>query len=149
MQQQFHWFLDPIKDHYVDFEGRVTRQTFWMFTLWSFGLSILLGIASDMIANIFSLAILLPSIGLGARRLHDIGMSGWWQLLSFIPVIGWIVLIYFLAKQGETGPNMYGVDPRAVTVVSDVPVTAAATDVVTPALQVQQTTPPTSDDEVK
>ena len=113
VQKEFQWFLEPIKNHYFDFEGRVTRQAFWMFTLWYVIIYIGISIVSDEIATLASLAVLLPSIGLGARRLHDIGMSGWWQLIGLIPLVGWIAIIVLLAKQGIAGPNEYGVDPRA------------------------------------
>ncbi len=112
MEQQLKWFLDPLKDHYFDFEGRVTRQAFWMFVLWSFIISIALGIFSDALSMVFSLAILLPGLGLGARRLHDTGKSGWWQLIGLIPLLGIIIMIVLLAQQGVAGANEYGPDPR-------------------------------------
>lgn len=139
-EKNLSWFLDPVKHHYFDFEGRVTRQTFWMFTLWYVIIYIVLSIFSDMLASVFSLAVLLPSIGLGARRLHDIGMSGWWQLIGIIPVLGWVAIIYLLAKQGQAGPNEYGTDPRSGAVS---PVPPAPTAATTHAAQVSegQTTP--------
>lgn len=104
-----------------------------MFTLWSVIISIVLGLVSDTISGLFSLAVLLPSIGLGARRLHDIGMSGWWQLIGIIPLIGWIAIIVLLAKQGVAGPNEYGADPRgeasAVPVPTPAPVAATTPEV--------------------
>ncbi len=146
VQKEFQWFLDPIKNHYFDFEGRVTRQAFWMFTLWYVIIYIGVSIVSDEIAMLFSLAVLLPSIGLGARRLHDIGMSGWWQLISLIPLVGWIAIIILLAKQGIAGPNEYGTDPRAAagtpTPVPAAPVAAATP--VTPSVEAAPT-----DSEVK
>ena len=124
---ELHWFIDPLKNHYADFEGRVTRQTYWMFSLFTLLIILVLdfiGSFTDVeyISDIFSLAIFLPSIGLGARRLHDIGMSGWMQAIGLIPILGWIVIIYFLAKQGETGPNVYGNDPRAVATPISTPI---------------------------
>ena len=124
---ELHWFIDPLKNHYADFEGRVTRQTYWMFTLWAtiiiFVLNVIgLLIGFEFLGDVLSLAILIPSIALGARRLHDIGMSGWMQVIGLIPILGWIVIIYFLAKQGETGPNVYGNDPRAVATPIPTPI---------------------------
>jgi uncharacterized membrane protein YhaH (DUF805 family) len=55
---------------------------------------------------------LVPSLAVGARRLHDIGKSGWLQLLGLIPIIGWILLIYWAAQPGETGSNQYGPPAR-------------------------------------
>lgn len=127
IQKEFQWFLDPLKHHYFDFEGRVTRQTFWMFALWTVGIGLVIGVVSDELAGVFWLVTLLPSLGLGARRLHDIGMSGWMQLIGIIPIIGWIVIIVLLAKQGVTGPNSYGADPRAMATVSPLPTAPAPT----------------------
>lgn len=104
-----HWFIDPIKYHYADFNGRVGREEFWMFTLFSFILYVVLEvIADDIVTLLVSLAFSLPSLALGARRLHDIGKSGWWQLLSVVPIIGWIVLAVWLAQKTTTSDNMYG-----------------------------------------
>lgn len=104
-----HWFLDPILKHYVDFEGRVGRQEFWMFVLFSFILQVVLDIIGlDAISPLVSLLILLPSLAIGARRLHDIGKSGWWQLLGLIPIIGWIILIVWLAQKSDAADNIYG-----------------------------------------
>jgi uncharacterized membrane protein YhaH (DUF805 family) len=120
------WFIIPLTEQYIDFEGRATRQQYWMFTLWSIITALVLGIISgvaglgDMPGNILSLALFLPQISFGARRLHDINKSGWWQLLNLIPIIGWIILIVWLIRQGEAGANQYGADPRE-TVVSPIP----------------------------
>lgn len=103
----FNWYLDPIKNHYFDFEGTASRQAFWMFELFNIGISIALGIVLrvihlDPLAGLYSLAVLLPSLGIAARRLHDIGMSAWWLLLILVPVIGWLVLIYFYCQPSKT-----------------------------------------------
>lgn len=104
-----HWFLDPIQKHYADFQGRVGRQEFWMFILFSFGLNVVLSILGiDVIGTIISLALLAPSLAIGARRLHDTGRSGWWQLLGLIPVIGWIVLIIWCAEETKPVDNQFG-----------------------------------------
>ena len=100
------YFINPIKSHYVDFEGKVTRKPFWMFMLISTIISIILTIIGGVISvpiigSIFSLAILLPSLAIGARRLHDTSRSGWWQLLWLIPILGWIVLIVFWAQDSK------------------------------------------------
>ena len=67
-----------------------------------------------LLNGLYSLAVLLPSLGVGVRRLHDTGRSGWWLLIGIIPLIGWIVLTVFLATDGERQPNAYGPDPKAV-----------------------------------
>ena len=104
-------FADSIKicfSKYVDFSGRAKRPEFWWFTLFLFLANLVLGMLGDMISMLFSLATLLPSLAVGARRLHDTNRSGWWQLLWLIPVIGWIVMIVFLVQEGEAGDNRFG-----------------------------------------
>jgi uncharacterized membrane protein YhaH (DUF805 family) len=150
--EKLHWFLDPIEKHYFDFEGRVTRQTFWMFALWACVISIGIGIVGGMagmpmLGSLFNLAILLPGLGLGARRLHDTGMSGWWQVVGFVPLIGWLIIIVMLAQQGKTGPNEYGPDPRQTTgsvpvpPAPEAPTTAQATEVPPAPVPSPETTP--------
>jgi uncharacterized membrane protein YhaH (DUF805 family) len=104
-----HWFIDPIKNHYADFNGRIGRQEYWMFFLFCFLLNVLFEIVNiDVLAMVVSLALFVPSIGMASRRLHDTGRSGWWQLLWLIPIIGWIILIVWLATKTEPIDNAYG-----------------------------------------
>lgn len=106
-------FLDTVKNHYLDFEGRTGRRTFWMYILVYIIISLLLNaLKLYTISGIFGLALFLPSISIGARRLHDIGKSGWLQLIGLIPIIGVIVLIIFWAKEGDQGDNQYGPAPQ-------------------------------------
>lgn len=119
----FDWFIDPIKNHYTDFEGRVGRQEFWMFVLvWlviSIGLALIGMVVGeklvDTVHTLLSLAIFVPSIALGARRLHDTNRSGWWQLIGIIPFIGWVIIIVLLAQKSDIGPNQYGNEPTTQT----------------------------------
>jgi uncharacterized membrane protein YhaH (DUF805 family) len=118
------WYLKVLKN-YVGFEGRARRKEYWMFVL--FNIIVAIGVAivdlvlgtsralagMGALGGLYNLAILLPSIALGARRLHDIGKSGWWQLIAFIPILGWIVLIVWAATEGTHGSNDYGDDPKA------------------------------------
>ncbi|WP_165856311.1 DUF805 domain-containing protein [Marinobacter sp. JSM 1782161] len=104
-------FIDGFR-RYADFSGRATRRQYWMFFLVYFLISLAanvidLAMGSFILSTVFSVVVLVPSISLGARRLHDIGRSGWWQLLMFVIVIGWIVLALMLARPGE-GENRYG-----------------------------------------
>ncbi len=94
------YFLDVIKNHYLDFAGKATRKQFWLWVLWSFivflVLSIVLGFfgkTGDIIYFLCSLAVLLPSLGIAARRLRDGGFSPWLLLLLLLPVIGAIILL--------------------------------------------------------
>lgn len=104
-----HWFLDPLTKHYADFTGRATRQQFWMYVLIVWLIQVVLNILDlDMITTLLSVALLIPNLAIGARRLHDIGKSGWWQLLMFIPIIGWIILIVWFATKSDTSDNQFG-----------------------------------------
>src|SRR5690242_16876709 len=92
---------------YADFKGRAARPEFWWFALATFVVSAVLNQIIPMLGALFSLAVLLPSLAVAARRLHDIGKSGWFLLLLLIPVIGWLVLLYFYVQ--ASGPsNEYG-----------------------------------------
>lgn len=113
-------FLSVVKQ-YVNFEGRARRQEYWMYILFYFifyvgALIIDSVIGLGLIALIYSLALLLPSISVAARRLHDTGRSGWWQLIALIPLIGAIVLIVFMVQDSTPGDNKYGPNPKGVNV---------------------------------
>ncbi len=97
---------------YATFEGRARRAEYWWFVLFSFIIAVVLNLINPgLLGGIWSLATLLPSLAVGARRLHDTDRSGWWLLIGFIPVIGLIVLIVFFASRGHTGANRFGADP--------------------------------------
>lgn len=112
-----NYFLAGFRQ-YADFNGRAARKPYWMFVL----VYLLIYIALTVIdANlgmlylplIFSLVVLVPSISFTARRLHDTGRSGWWQLITLIPIIGTIVIIVFLAQDSHPD-NQYGPNPKEV-----------------------------------
>lgn len=95
------YFIDVIKNHYIDFSGKATRTQFWMFVLFNFIVSFVLGLicgmflqqnTANMINWIYCLVLLLPSLGIAARRLRDGGFTPWLLLLLLIPVIGWLIL---------------------------------------------------------
>ncbi|WP_237066774.1 DUF805 domain-containing protein [Microbulbifer guangxiensis] len=109
------YFLDAL-NRYADFTGRARRKEYWMFVLVYFvlyiGFSIVDAIFGTLLfTSLYALALLIPNISITARRLHDIGKSGWWQLLALIPVIGGIVLIVFLVMDSEE-ENQWGVSPK-------------------------------------
>lgn len=138
-----HWFLDPLTKHYADFEGRVGRQEFWMFVLFSILIQIAFDIVGlDIISMLVSLGLLVPSLALGARRLHDIGKSGWWQLLGFIPIVGWIILIVWWATKTDPVANQYG-NPAVPKVVGTTPTPTPASSPAAAATMAASDTAPT------
>ncbi|MBQ3943110.1 MAG: DUF805 domain-containing protein [Elusimicrobia bacterium] len=107
------YFTDIIFKHYFDFQGREGRKVFWLFTLNMFVVSFLLSLISTGLSTVISLLVLLPSLGLTVRRLHDIDFNGWWILIGFIPFIGSIVLIIFACLPGTEGENRFGPAPTS------------------------------------
>ena len=106
------YFTGALKK-YADFTGRARRKEYWMFILIYFIINIVLAVLGlNVISMIVGLALLVPSISVAARRLHDTGRSGWWQLIALIPVIGIIILIVFLAQDSHDA-NDYGVNPKS------------------------------------
>jgi uncharacterized membrane protein YhaH (DUF805 family) len=94
-------FLNAVKTcfrKYVDFSGRAARPEFWWFFLFQIVVLIVTGILSSTLNGLAGLAMLLPGLAVGARRLHDIGKSAWWLLIGLIPVVGFFVLLYFFVQ---------------------------------------------------
>jgi uncharacterized membrane protein YhaH (DUF805 family) len=91
---------------YATFDGTASRSEYWWFCLFCTIASYFLGLFSHPLSWLFSLATLVPSIAVGARRLHETDRSGWWQLLWLVPLVGWIVVIIFLIQ--EPRANRYG-----------------------------------------
>jgi uncharacterized membrane protein YhaH (DUF805 family) len=112
-----NFYLDVLKKYAV-FDGRAGRQEFWMFVLFNaiimIGLTVIETVVGGpgILGTLYSLAVLVPSLAVGARRLHDTDRSGWWQLIGFVPLIGVIVLIVFFATAGQAGANQYGAPPK-------------------------------------
>ncbi len=96
---------------YADFNGRAARPEFWWFVLAQIVVSLILNTVLPLLGGLFSLAAIIPSLAVGSRRLHDIGKSGWLQLLGLIPIVGWIILIYWAAQPGDVSANQYGAPP--------------------------------------
>lgn len=110
------YFTNALKK-YADFTGRERRKAFWMFILFYWIIAIVLGVVSGFLgtqalSSIFGLVMLVPSLSVTARRLHDTGRSGWWQLIALLPLIGAIVLIIFLVQDSHAD-NDYGPNPKA------------------------------------
>ncbi|TDV41941.1 uncharacterized membrane protein YhaH (DUF805 family) [Pseudomonas graminis] len=106
----FHWYVDVLKKYAV-FSGRARRKEYWMFFLISFLISIALAVvdaiigSNSMISNVYSLALLIPSLAVGVRRLHDTDRSGWWLIVPFANIV-------FLATEGQKGDNRFGPAPQ-------------------------------------
>lgn len=117
------WYLKVLKDYAV-FEGRASRSEYWYFTLFNVIIIILLSVvenalglivlASDgglgVLSMIYALAVLVPSLAVGVRRLHDTDRSGWWMLLALVPIISLVLIVFFIFK-GTEGDNQYGASP--------------------------------------
>jgi uncharacterized membrane protein YhaH (DUF805 family) len=111
-------FADSIRvcfTKYADFKGCAALSEFWWWVLFTFLVGSALGVVSDKASAVFSIGTFLPSIAVGARRLHDTNRSGWFQLLWLIPVIGWIILIVLLVQDSKT-PNRYCADATEVSI---------------------------------
>ncbi len=112
------WYLQVLKK-YVVFSGRARRKEYWYFALFSIIISIVLSVIDNLIgfyvlASLYSLAVLLPSIGVSIRRLHDTGRTGWWIFIGLIPLIGTVILIIYMVIDSQEGTNQYGPSPKAV-----------------------------------
>ncbi|WP_166851286.1 DUF805 domain-containing protein [Isoptericola sp. BMS4] len=133
-------FIDAIKSvfsQYATFSGRARRSEFWFWTLFTFVVYVVVGIIAgpmmvsgmdvqtgelsgsyfggSAIYGIVGLALLLPTLAVSVRRLHDQDKSGFFWFMGLIPFVGWIIMIVFYATPGTVGPNRFGPDPKAVT----------------------------------
>lgn len=108
---------------YAEFRGRARRSEYWWFWLFTVLVGFaagmmdgLLGLADETgngpIGGIVTLALLLPSLAVGARRLHDTGRSAWWLLIALVPLAGLIVLLIFFVKDSAPGANEHGPNPK-------------------------------------
>jgi len=121
--------FQPFKK-YADFQGRARRSEYWLFWLFCFIVGLVIGVlrlatggmeamqsgrldAMGVVNLLFSLAVLIPSLAVAFRRLHDTNRSAWWILIAFIPILGWIALIVFYLLPGTPGPNRFGPDPKS------------------------------------
>lgn len=118
-----NWYVAVLKN-YAGFSGRARRTEYWMFVLVNFIISVVLNILAtwakvfSLIDLLYALAVLIPSLAVGVRRLHDTGRTGWWLLIGLIPIIGTIILIVFLATDGQPGGNEYGPNPKHTPAVA-------------------------------
>jgi uncharacterized membrane protein YhaH (DUF805 family) len=122
-----NWYLGVLRK-YAEFSGRARRKEYWMFALFnaivSFAIAFTGGFyqgltGSESIGTLFSglgvlysLGVLVPSLAVGVRRLHDTGRSGWFLLLALVPILGWIAILVFLVQDGNPGANAFGPSPK-------------------------------------
>ena len=118
-----NWYLEALKK-YATFEGRARRKEYWFFVLFNVLaiivleiLDVVLGTFSKetgfgLLSGLYAIAVLLPSLAVTVRRLHDTDRSGWWILINFIPLIGAIVLLIFTLLDGTPGSNRFGPNPK-------------------------------------
>ncbi|WP_394775203.1 DUF805 domain-containing protein [Flavobacterium sp.] len=106
------WYKKVVFENYANFDGRARRKEFWMFSLASviisFALGFVLGLISPTLglaANVYGLAVLVPSIAVGVRRMHDVGKSGWFLIIPIYSLI-------LACTEGDKGANVYGPDPK-------------------------------------
>jgi len=118
-------FQDAVRtclQKYVTFSGRARRSEFWFFLLFNVIVGAVASVidtilgtrgsyGTGLIQNLASLALLLPNLAVGVRRLHDTGRSGWWILIGLVPIVGWIILIVFYVQDSQ-GDNQYGPSPK-------------------------------------
>jgi len=112
--------------NYVNFRDRACRSEYWYWVLF-----VILGdivtiiidalIGAQVTSSIFGLVVLIPGIAVSIRRLHDLDRTGWWILLGFIPLIGWIILLIWYVTKGTDGPNRFGPDPLATLAIPAAP----------------------------
>jgi uncharacterized membrane protein YhaH (DUF805 family) len=115
------WYLKVLKAYAV-FSGRARRKEYWMYTL--IGVLVAIGLTfvdvvlhlrfgnTGLFSGLYSLAVLVPSIAVVVRRLHDTDRNGWWALIALVPFVGPIVLLVFLVLDGTAGPNRFGPSPK-------------------------------------
>ncbi|MBR1920978.1 MAG: DUF805 domain-containing protein [Kiritimatiellae bacterium] len=121
-----NYYIEAITKKYCCFCGRARRKEFWMFVLFNWIAGFVVGAVGTALASatgvaafgllsiIYVLGVFLPGLGVAIRRLHDIGKSGWWWLIAFIPLVGPIVLLVFACLDSQPGENAYGANPKGL-----------------------------------
>jgi uncharacterized membrane protein YhaH (DUF805 family) len=115
-----HWYLRAW-EKYAVFSGRASRTEYWFFVLVNIVVATLLVCVDTAVGTrlpdlLYGLAVIVPGLAAGCRRLHDTGRSGWWQLLLLLPPAGWIAVAVLQALDGTHGPNAHGAAPRRSSV---------------------------------
>jgi uncharacterized membrane protein YhaH (DUF805 family) len=108
--EDFQKAIKTCLNKYATFDGRAARPEFWWFFLFQVGVYLVASLIHGLLYWVAVAALLVPGLAVGVRRLHDIGKSGWWVLIAFVPIVG-LVLLYFAAQPGQPGSNEYGPQP--------------------------------------
>jgi uncharacterized membrane protein YhaH (DUF805 family) len=120
-----NWYLNVLKQYAV-FKGRARRREYWFFILFNLIASVALTVIDFMtgsldpelgiglLSGLYSLAVLIPSLAVTVRRLHDTDRSGWWLLIGLVPLIGAIVLLVFMLLDSTPGDNQHGANPKGI-----------------------------------
>ena len=112
-----NWYIGVLKKYAV-FSGRAQRTEFWMFVLINLLVSIGLNIidviigTAPLLGSLYALGVIIPTLAVSVRRLHDTNRSGWWLLIGLVPLIGLIVLIVFYVQDSDAGSNAFGPNPK-------------------------------------
>jgi len=111
------WYLEVLRKYAV-FDGRARRKEYWMFWLVNFVIEMILGMLDillfslGLLGAIYALFIFIPALAVTVRRLHDTDRSGWWILISLVPLVGWIFLLIFMIQDSTPGINRFGLNPK-------------------------------------
>lgn len=118
------WYLQALKNYAV-FSGRSRRKEYWMFSVFNMLVGFCLGFIAGLTGHsgvegvvalvtiLYGLAVIIPGIALTMRRLHDTGRHGWWLLIVLVPIIGALVLLFFMVQDGNATQNEFGPNPKA------------------------------------
>jgi uncharacterized membrane protein YhaH (DUF805 family) len=107
------WYLKVLKK-YADFQGRASRSEYWYFALFSFLIAMSLAVITyfvhvlSFLYFLYVLGVLIPSLAVGVRRLHDIGKSGFWCFIGLVPILGGLYLLFLVCQPSQSGSNKYG-----------------------------------------
>jgi uncharacterized membrane protein YhaH (DUF805 family) len=117
-----NWYMDVMKQYTV-FTGRARRQEYWMFFLINFAIAFAIGFVTGLLrlgavgsalSSLYMLAVLVPSVAVGIRRMHDTDHSGWWLLVPILNLV-------YACTEGQPGPNQYGPNPKGLSNAAPVP----------------------------
>ena len=120
----FQEAVRKVLNNYVNFQGRASRAEYWWWALFTFIIGVIFGALEvtglkifAILGGIVNLALLLPGLGVLWRRLHDMGRAGGWAFIALVPIVGAIILIYWLVQPSEQFTNRFGDVPVALSLI--------------------------------